>query len=249
MTPDQQHREEQHAALMAVTFALNSVDQAYIRQTVAARWPLMNGAGVADILEHTTSYDMFLAETEPFYEKFASQLPDKCPATIFVLHALILLGRELSPAKVLAFLQRAGACDAPRYPHVEAGILNEDGSLSNSLLIMARAEHALRAGGVDEGTLTVFRLSVRRAGVPGYARNIGDIARWVTLVDKYTPLTGPKYDPIPDLAVVLLAAYDANYRSRTSPEHAHALTNLREHIGASSAAEAEEHLRMLIERS
>lgn len=239
MTPDQMHRAEQHAALMAVTHSLTAAERTLFLGKVARRYPRLDGAGVADVLDLTTDHDMFLDKTEPFYEKFGGHLPEGAGhATILAVHAIIILELELTPARVTCFLQRAGVLEAPRYPEVEVGLWAhadrvqvQSGSIGvrpsdgNHLLLMARAEQGMRAAGIPESEITEFRASVRRTETPGFSRNVADIAKWVTLADKYTEMPRKAYDPMDDLAVVLAWASaepgDPDYQ---------ALDNLRSHL-------------------
>ena len=234
MTPQQMEAEERHAALMAVAHSLNGDEQMTLLREVGSRWPHLYGATVADVLDYTTDYDEFLDKTEPFFERFAGQLPDTGPrshATITAVHAIILLGLELTPARVACFLQRAGVTEAPRYPEVEVGLLGREPGRSpsydvNHLLLMARAEQGMRAAGVPEDEITEFRTTVRRHDIPGFSRNVADIAAWVTLVDRYTELPCRVYDPTDDIAVILswltMHGVDAPVRP--------AMSNLRSHF-------------------
>jgi hypothetical protein len=237
--------EETHAMLMAVTAALSEAEQRTLLDEAYKRYPRLHGALVADILEYTDNWDEFLNITEPFFELFRDQFPGDLNIRI-AAHALILLGRPLTPPRIMALLQKAGVTAVPRYPDVVAGIVTEDGEDANTLLISARAEQGMRAAGVDEGVITDYRLSVRHATVIGYARNTGDIAAWVTLADCHTPMPRKPYEPLHDLAVVVLAAHDGNYRSRTSPELAQALANLREHADLHDLASTETSLRLML---
>jgi hypothetical protein len=233
MTPQQMEAEERHAALMAVAHSLNGDEQMTLLRDVGNRWPHLHGATVADVLDYTTDYDEFLGQTELFFERFADQLPDTGPrgyATIIAAHAIILLGLELTPARVAYFLQRAGVIEAPRYPEVEVGLLAYTELRAhvdaNHLLLMARAEQGMRAAGVPEDEITEFRTTVRRHDIPGFSRNVADIAAWVTLVDRYTELPCRVYDPTDDIAVILswltMHGVDAPVRP--------AMSNLRSHF-------------------
>lgn len=119
MTPEQGHREpgheRQHDALMAVTRALTE-DESGIILSKSARWPGMAGAGVADVLDHTVDYDEFLNRTEPFYERHTAELGELGDnyGTIYALHALILLDRELTVEAVRSLLARAAEHVAQR---------------------------------------------------------------------------------------------------------------------------------------
>jgi hypothetical protein len=91
-----------------------SLTDAEVRQFLdeaARRWPRTDGAHVADVLELTTSHDMFLDQTEPFFDVFGDLLPTGTPNTA-VLHLLIILGRELTVANLTAVLTRAGLVPA-----------------------------------------------------------------------------------------------------------------------------------------
>lgn len=255
MTSDQELHGAGHATLMAVAYSLTGDEQMALLHDVGNRWPHLHGATVADVLDYTTDYDQFLDKTEPFLTRFAGQIPayEGDYAALYAMHVILLLGLELTPARLAYFLQRAGVCEAPRYPDVVAGILMEgsyrDGApCVNHLTILARAEQALRAHGVDEYEITQFRAAVRVTPLPGYSRNVADIAAWVTLADRYVPLAGVRYDPAHDLAVVLLASAEATYRARTSPELHQALVNLQAHVGTSSVEEAEAHIRDFFKR-
>lgn len=235
LTPERMQAEERHAALMAVAHSLTAFEQVKFRGKAVRRWPRFEGALVADVLDVTADHDMFLAETEAFFTKFGDQLPEAGHAAVFAMHAILILGLELSPARVAYFMQRAGVTEAPRYPDVEVGLLLE-GSYrdeadpargANHLLLMARAEQGLRARGVTEYEITQFRESVRQTGLPGYSRNVADIAAWVTLTDRYTSLPRKVYDPIDDLAVVVMFA---GLNEPDGGEVAAALANLRSHL-------------------
>ena len=104
-------REQQHAALMAVSQALTENESVVILAR-ANRWPGMAGALVPDVLDHTVSYDEFLSQTEPFYEALPADFPGG-PGVIYALHALILLREPLTVAAVLELLQRAGLAARP----------------------------------------------------------------------------------------------------------------------------------------
>jgi hypothetical protein len=232
MTPQQMEDAERHAALMAVAHSLNGDEQMTLLRDVGNRWPHLHGATVADVLDYTTDYDEFLGQTELFFERFADQLPDtglRGYATIIAAHAIILLGLELAPARVAYFLQRAGVIEAPRYPEVEVGLLAYTELRAhvdaNHLLLMARAEQGLRAYGVPEDEITEFRASVRHPEVPGMARNVADIAAWVTLVDRYTAMPRKVYDPADDIAEVL-----AWVHRDCSGDASQAMANLRSHF-------------------
>jgi hypothetical protein len=117
MTTEQTDREQgvrQHQALMAVAGALTDNERAAILAR-SSTWPGMNGAGVADVLDMTVSYDEFLSQTEPFYESLPPDFPGG-PGTIFALHALILLRQPLTVEAVLELLVRAGLVKAEIIP-------------------------------------------------------------------------------------------------------------------------------------
>jgi len=98
--------------LLAIERALTDAEMHQFLADVKDRWPRLDGAKVADVLEHTTSYDMFLDKTEPFFEGHGPELPDGAPVTA-VLHLLIILGRELTPLNVAKELLRAGLMPKP----------------------------------------------------------------------------------------------------------------------------------------
>jgi len=221
---------------MAVAHSLTEAErEQFLAKT--SRWRGMDGAEVADVLDMTTDHDMFLDKTEPFYERFSDQIPScEGDAVAYAMHAIVILGLELTPARLASFLQRAGTCEAPRYPEVEAGILMSgsyrDGApCVNHLMVMARAEQGLRAAGVDEYEITQFRAAVRETGLPGYSRNVADIAAWVTLVDRYTPLPRKVYDPLDDIATVLAWLKQHGVDAPVRP----ALANLRSHLDMRTA--------------
>lgn len=87
-------QEEHHAALMAVSRALTGEEAAAVCEEASRRWPRMQGAEVADILDMTEAF--------PDWD----QLPDFRGNTM-AMHALILLGRKLTLDKVLALVRRA----------------------------------------------------------------------------------------------------------------------------------------------
>jgi hypothetical protein len=245
-------RDERYAELTAVVHALTEAERILLLGNARRRYQGMDGAAVDDVLDYTDNYDEFLNQTEPFFERFADQLPDGVTLR-FAAHALILLGRKLTPGRVIALLQRAGVTEVPRYPDVEVGLLAHDDpddvrGDANHLLLMARAEQGLRAQGVPESEITEFRNSVRETGVPGFSRNAADIACWVTFTDRYTPMPRKVYDPVDDLAVVTVAVLDASYRARTSPELAQALANLRSHLDLSTVEALQVSLRAFFGR-
>jgi hypothetical protein len=242
MNLEVQAHEERHAALMAVQGALTEAERVLLLGNAVRRFgPRMDGAGVADVLDITTNHDMFLAETEPFLERFAPQLPQDAPLGA-AMHAVILLKRELTPARVISLLQRAGVMEAPHFPEVEAGLwvyeaCHERQVDANHLLIKARAEQGMRAAGVPERVITQFRESVRKTGIPGFSRNAADIAVWVTLVDRYTPMPRKVYEPVHDLAVIL----NCSHRDYGMGGHdfQQALANLRSHLDLRAVETAE----------
>jgi len=243
MTP-----EDPHAVLMAVSHALTDKQQAAICAEAARRWPKMRGAFAVDILDITTDNDYFVGQTDPFFERFGEHIPDGLNfAPLVAAYAFILLGEDLSIARIMALLQKAGITGTPRYSEVEAGVLLPNGHTANVLLIVQRAEQGMRAAGVSEEVLTEFRDALRRTGTPGYARNVGDIAAWVTLVDSCTSLPSRLYDPVHDLAVVVIAA-DLGCLPSDGGEVAQALASLRSHLDLSSTEAAENMLRGLIEK-
>jgi hypothetical protein len=235
MTPEQMRREEEHGQLMAVAHSLTDAERTAFLGKVTRTYPQLNGADVADVLELTADYDMFLDRTESFFERFEAQMPDGVHyAPRFAAHVIILLGRELTPGRVWSFLQRAGVVGPPRYPEVEVGLwvsIARRGGDGNHLLVKARAEQGMRVAGVPEHEITEFRSSLRATGIPGYGQNMADIAKWVTLVDCFTEMPRKFYDPTDDLAVVLAAdaASTGNVR-QPSGEYAQALANLRSHL-------------------
>jgi hypothetical protein len=113
MTPERMQREEQHGALTAVAHALTAAErEQFLARTL--RWPGMDGADVADILDMTVNSDQFLNLTEPFFLQYDDQLPDEVNyAAAYAAHALIILDRPLTLPALLALLERAGVIDAP----------------------------------------------------------------------------------------------------------------------------------------
>jgi hypothetical protein len=233
-----QASEERHAALMAIQGALTAEERAQFMDSAIRRWPGFEAecCTPADVLDYTTAYDEFLAETEPFLERFAGQLPQDVRLGA-AMHAVILLRRELTPARLISLLQRAGMTEAPRYPEVEAGLWAYEACHdrqvdANHLLLKARAEQGLRAAGIPESEITEFRESVRKTGTPGFSRNAADIAVWVTLVDRYTPMPRKVYDPADDIALVLAWVVD---EAPLPGEAEIALRNLRSHLDMRAA--------------
>lgn len=243
MTPEQMRHEEQHGQLMAVAHALTAAEQTMFLGRVARLYPRLQGAQVADVLDLTADHDMFLDQTEPFFTKFDAQMPDDVHyAPLYAAHVIILMGWGLTPGRVWSVMQRAGVVEAPRYPEVEAGLLvgRDSGGRgqvtdANHLFIKARAEQGMRAAGIPESVITEFRASVRETGTPGSFRNVADIARWVTLVDRYTPLPRKVYDPTDDIAIVLAWADHGNWEDRAPGPEVAALDNLRSHLDMRSA--------------
>jgi hypothetical protein len=255
--------EERDAALLAVAHGLTAEQQRAVLDYVADRWPRMVGAEVADILEHTTDYDMFLQETEPVYARYADQLP-RTPAVIFAMHALILTARPAmspcglpqsafpaTPGAVLALLQQCGAVDAPRFPEVAVCIRQPGGrSEANPITIFGRARASLRRAG-HAGAAPEFDGSVRRDGSMAY--NLLDIAAWVTLLDD-DPVRASRraadadlaYDPVRDLAAVVEAVADPGLSDMLDPRAGDAVARLREHAWTGTEAGTEARLRELL---
>jgi hypothetical protein len=92
--------------LLAIERALTADERTAFDTYVRDNWPRLVGATPADVLEHTTSYDMFLDRTEPFFGAHPDELPTGTPNTA-VLHLLIILGRELTPLNLAKALIRA----------------------------------------------------------------------------------------------------------------------------------------------
>lgn len=254
MNLEVQEHEERHAALMAIQGALTEYERVLFMGTAIRRWPGFESEGTspADVLDYTTNYDEFLDETEPFLERYGAQLPQDVRLSA-AMHAIVLLRLKLTPGRLIALLQRAGLAEAPRYPEVEVGLLAyareepADASVTdaNSIMVRARAEQGLRAHGVPESEITEFRNSVRETGVPGWQFNVGDIAAWVTLVDRYTPMPRKVYDPVHDLAVVL-AWTSMHGVDGGAPRLA--VTNLRSHLDTRTAETTEASLRAFFGR-
>ncbi len=133
------------------------------------RWPNLAGAHVADILEHTTSYDMFLDKTEPFFEAHEGQMPPGCPNTA-ALHALIILGGELSMDRLLRLLAHAGlvpqAADeiAGEFPRTEVRYMVE-GALDGKSWIT----FAPNVGDDEDQARQVFRAWQAQRDAQGYS--------------------------------------------------------------------------------
>jgi hypothetical protein len=240
LTPEQMRHEEEHGQLIAVAHALTAVERTMFLGKVARSYPRLNGAGVADVLELTADHDMFLDRTEPFFTKFDAQMPgDVHYAPLYAAHYIILMDLELTPGRVWSVMQRAGVVDAPRFPEVEAGLWAHDGDQGritdgNHLLVKARAEQGMRAQGIGEDVITEFREGVRATGIPGYGQNMADIARYVTLVDRYTEMPRRVYDPTDDLALVLAEANGVG--GVNGPLNSlQAMKNLRSHLDMRAA--------------
>jgi len=122
----QMQQAAHHAELMAVAHALTADErEQFLAKT--SRWPGMDGAEVADILDLTTEHDEFLDQTEAFFMAHDADMPDGLNyAPLFAAHALIILGRPLTARSVHALLVKAGCMDAPDYDptHDLAVILN-----------------------------------------------------------------------------------------------------------------------------
>ena len=254
MSIEVQEYEERNAALQAVQGALTAAEREQFMDSAIRRWPRFEAEGVtpADVLDYTASYDEFLEATEPFFERFASQLPQGVSLRPAV-HAVILLGKALTPGRVIALLQRAGMTKVPRYPDVEAGLwafepevyggVRQPPRDASSGMVMARAEQGMRAQGVPEHAITQFRGAVRHTGDQDYPRNMADVAGWVTLVDRVTPFPQVPYDPSHDLATVLAWAH-----ALPRDPDGQALANLRSHLDLRSAETAEASLRAFFGR-
>jgi hypothetical protein len=241
LTAERTQSEDRHVALMAVAHSLSAFERVSFLGKAVRQWPRFDGAMVADVLDATVDHDMFLDKTEPFFERFSDQIPpyEGNYAAIFAVHAVIIMGLELSPARVAYFLQRAGVIEAPRYPDVQVGLWAHDGDQgdirdANHLLLMARAEQGMRAQGVPEHVITEFRSAVRATSLPGYSRNVADIAAWVTLTDRYTPLPRKVYDPADDLAALVSYMHGKFIASPGYGPAGVALDNLRSHLDVST---------------
>lgn len=106
--PDTERSEARHRALMAVAAAVReSGGKDKLLAEAFDRWPRLRGATIADVLDMTDNYDMFLDITEPFGETHDAELPP-VPAVRFALHALIILGGELTVTRLLQLLSKAG---------------------------------------------------------------------------------------------------------------------------------------------
>lgn len=235
--------EAQHAALMAVAHTLTGGEAAWLMAETGQRWPRLNGAQPADILDHTTDYDMFLDTTEPFFEKYGARFPD-IPGMRTAAHLLILMERDLTPGTLMALLQKAGVAEASGRD-ARASLRLPDGALANSILVVSRAEQSLRAAGVDEADITRFRAEMREHDWDGTAYALIKAAEWVTLVDGYEEPARAPYDPTWDLAVL---AVGVSRMDALPPNAVVALANLRRSIGLDSPEQAEAHLRELLRR-
>jgi len=94
-------------ALLAVARALTEDEQRDLMAAVTARWPRLDGADPADVLDLTDNADMFLDLTEPFFELHGGELPD-VRGLRYAAHALIILARPLTVPAVLDIVRRAG---------------------------------------------------------------------------------------------------------------------------------------------
>jgi hypothetical protein len=217
MTPEDQERD---AALMAVAHALSEAERQQLLVHVAVKWPRLRGAGVADVLDLTTDHDMFLEQTEPFFAGPGRPggviFPDS-PAVLFAAHAVILLGRSLQPGYVTDILTRAGVMEGCP----DGGTCHHYCLASSCFRVQAASPLSI-AG--FEGDRWPADVEARNGVLPGVP-------------------APPPYDIAADLAVVLLSAVDGNYRSRTSPELAGALTRLRGRVDMTSAETVTEDLR------
>jgi hypothetical protein len=101
--------------LVLIQEALTDGEVCQFLDEAARRWPGTEGAHVADVLELTISHDEFLDQTEPFFEEHGDHLPAAAPNTA-ALHALIILGRELTMANLIAVLLKAGLMPVPAVP-------------------------------------------------------------------------------------------------------------------------------------
>jgi hypothetical protein len=119
-----QQAEERHAALMAVAHALTEAERSEFLARTSETYPRLRGAEVADVLDLTDDYDMFLDRTEPFFEKYADQTPDS-PAVRFAAHVLILLGLNLTLPALLKLLQRAGVTGEPENILIAGAVVAE----------------------------------------------------------------------------------------------------------------------------
>lgn len=270
MTPEQGHREpgheRQHDALMALARALTE-DETAVILAKAARWPGMNGAGLADIIDHTVEYDEFLNRTEPFFMAHDKDF-DSDYAPAYAAHALILLDRELTVEAVRELMARAEEEAGRRYAAAE------------------RMARALTDGQGVEITHTAVELGFPRESLPV---RVQDVLEWLAGSGAFTveialffaehsdelpddrypllamvallalgrPLTmetvtdlmrrarngDAPYDPVPDLAHVLfrLRSMGGGY----APSMAVALANLKKAGIAGTAAEIEARLRDL----
>ena len=79
-------------ALLAVARALTEDEQRDLMAVTAARWPRLDGADPADVLDLTDNADMFL----------------DVRGLRYAAHALIILARPLTGPAVLDIVRRAG---------------------------------------------------------------------------------------------------------------------------------------------
>jgi hypothetical protein len=146
MTPLQMQQAAHHAELTAVAHALTADERAqFLAKT--SRWPGMDGAEVADILDLTTDHDEFLDQTEAFFMAHDADMPDGLNyAPLFAAHALIILGRPLTVRAVCALLVKAGCMDAPDYDptHDLAVVLSILGRRGDANPVIQRAVASLR---------------------------------------------------------------------------------------------------------
>lgn len=112
---------------------------------VADRWPRLAGATIADVLEMTGDYDMFLEVTEPFYAVHGDELPPLAGAVRAALHALIILGGELAVTRVLQLLSEAGY--GPRTAGFDDAVHDRESAVASwPEPLRARYEAGYRAG-------------------------------------------------------------------------------------------------------
>lgn len=112
MTPSQQQAEERRAALRAVAYSLTSEELVLFLRNARRRLPHLDGVAASGVLDYTTAYGEFQGWTGPFFEVCQSSLPASLdPARLIAVHALVILGRELTVPAVLDLLRRAGSVD------------------------------------------------------------------------------------------------------------------------------------------
>jgi len=104
MTPDQTVEAERTAELNAVAHALTTDESTRLLAAV----PRMRGAHVNDVLDEALECDTFVGQTDPFFERYADQMPDLNYAPAYAAYALLLMGERLTVAAVLRLLFRAG---------------------------------------------------------------------------------------------------------------------------------------------